>query len=454
MTVFQDLMSEWEDRAPKADRAGRYLDAVQTPRNTSILAPPELRMLYFTKLTWCKLGTGALEERISISDVSSSVTSVAKWLRKIWRDIDGAQISSRTHWEALGQGRAYVAVTSNADGSPRATMLTAKSTVHLLDPDTGELKYALHVHGALGDKAELYEKGRTTSYLSLPGTGWVRSDVYDHGYPRVPIVVFSARSSCPDGYGEPIAKDIWSLQDAAIRVATDGAIAGALMAVPQRVIMGATQEEQKMTAEKLYLSRLLTLSKADAKIEQFSAAQLQQFSTLLTTYARQAASLMALPVSMFGVASEANPASGDSQRQDDTRINRRSERLSRDYTSSWQLVLQLLLDFSPTAVSEEASRSATVEWVDPANPTRSELADMALKLASASYGPSKGPLVSRRFILRKLGLTDAEIDAEMDELESSALEDLLKEVEGETNPGPTPVVEQQSIPPNPPPPAA
>lgn len=424
---FADLMEEWSGRARKADRAAEYLVAKQTPRNTAILAPPDLRQTYYTRLTWCRLVTGAYEERITVADVTSSVSSVAKWLRKAWRDIDGAQLSSRTHWEALGASRAYVAVASNPDGTPRATMLSARSTVHRMNPDTGEIEEALHVYGRDADRAMYFEVGRTTWLQKSTVDGWqaVRTD--EHGYPRVPVVVFCARSSSQDGYGEPIAKDIWTLQDSGIRVMTDAGIAAALMAVPQRVILNATTEEQKMTAEKLYMARLLTLSGKDSTIEQFTAAQLQNFTTMLTSIARQAASTAGLPVSMFGVASDANPASGDSQRQDDSRITRRAERLSRDYTSSWQLVLQLLLDFAPVAVSEEARRSATVEWLDAANPSRSELADMALKLASAKYGPDGQPLVSRRFILRKLGLTETEIEEELDAIEESALEALMRQ---------------------------
>jgi hypothetical protein len=424
--AFNELYDLWQAKSVQADQAEAYLTARQTPRSTSILAPPELRVLYYTPLRWCYLITGAIEERISIADLVCSVNTVAKWLRKTWRDLDGDLLSSRVHNEMLGAGRSYVAVTSNPDGSPRATMLTAKSTVHVMDPDTGELREALHVYGKDGEKATHYEIGRSTSYTkSSNRNGWVRTGVDDHGYPRIPIVVFSARSSRQDGYGEPVARSVWGLQDSATRVATDGAIAGALMAVPQRVILGASPEEKKQSTEHLYMARLLTLSKSDASIEQFAAAQLQQFSTLLNMYARQAASVTGIPVSMFGVASDANPASGDSQRQDDRRITRRAERISRDCTSSWQLVQQLLLDFAPMTVTDEARRTVSVEWLDAHSPTRAELADMALKLSSAKYGPDGSPLVSREFILEKLGLTESQIEEELAKIPADSLAALM-----------------------------
>jgi hypothetical protein len=217
-------------------------------------------------------------------------------------------------------------------------------------------------------------------------------------------------------------------------VSTDAAIAGALLAVPQRVIKGATQKEQQASAEKLYLARLLTLSGKDASIEQFAAAQLQNFATLLNMYSKQAASALGAPISLFGVASDANPASGDAKAEDDSRITRRAERIARDFTSSWQLVLQLLLDFCPFAVTDEARRSVTVAWLDPNRPSVSEAADMALKLAQSKYGPNERPLVSHQRILKMLGLTDEEIIEELDLIEEDELTALLREPIEEVDP--------------------
>jgi hypothetical protein len=426
--AFDSLMRKWQEEARKADRAREYLRAEQTTRSTSVLAPPQLRTLYYTPLRWCELITGALEERVGITDLTADSARVAKFLRTTWRDIDGPLLSSRVHNAALGAGRAYVSVTSNEDGSVRASMLTAKSTVHEIDPDTGELTEALRVYGKDGDRATFYQRGRNTFLRKDDYLGWQVTGVDEHGFDRLSIVVFSQRSQRPDGYGEPVAKGVWKLQDAATRVATDGAIAGALMAVPQRVILGATAEEQKQSTEKLYLARLLTFTKGDAKIEQFAAAQLQQFGTLLNMYARQAASITAIPITMFGVTSDSNPQSGDSARQDDSRITRRAERISRDFTPAWQLVEQLFLDFYDGPVSDDVRRSVSVTWLDASAPSRSELADMGLKLASAKYGPDGRPLVSQRFILRKLGLTETEIDEELASIDDGALAQLLKEV--------------------------
>lgn len=426
---FSTLMRTWETKRGKAQRADDYLTAKQTPRSSSILAPPDLRTTYYTPLRWCYLVNGAIEERLTIVDQTTNSSRITKFLREAWRDCDGDLVSSRVHWGAGGKGRAYCAVTSNPDGSPRMTMLSAESTVHRRDPDTGELVEALHVYDD-GTRAAHYEIGRTTWFMRSPD-GWSRYRTEDHGYDRLQIVVFSYRAQ--DGYGDPWSRPIWGLQDSATRVATDGAIAGALMAVPQRVILGATQEEQKQPAEKLYLARLLTLSKSDAKITEFAAAQLQQFSALLNMFAGQAASITGQPVSFFGLRSDANPTSGDAKREDDGRVNKLAERISRDYTASWQLVLQLLLDFYPTNVAESVRRSATVTWKDLNEPSVTEQADQAVKLAAAKWGDE--PLFSRRFILEQMGLTEPEIEAELERMQDDRLARLL---EVDSDPGSPP----------------
>lgn len=430
---FSDLYKLWQNEAAKCDRAHDYLTAKQTVRSTPILAPPELRSLYYTPLYWCEILTQAIEERISVTDVECSVERVAKWLRERWRDIDGDLLSSRVHTEALGYGRAYVSVTTDENGNPDARMLTAKSTVHRMNARSGELDEALRVYGRDGSLATLYQIGRTT-WLSRTEGGWRVDRTDAHGYPRLQIVVFSQRSSKQDGYGAPVTRSIWGLQDAASRVSTDAAIAGALLAVPQRVIKGATQKEQQQSAEKLYLARLLTLSGKDASIEQFAAAQLQNFATLLNMYCKQAASSLGAPISLFGVASDANPASGDAKAEDDSRITRRAERIARDFTSSWEQVLQLLLDFCPFPVTEEARRTATVTWLKPSQPTMAESVDAVSKLAGIGYGPNKLPVVSRERLMKMLGLTDEEILEELELIEDDELTQLLREPIEEVDP--------------------
>lgn len=419
---FTALYSEWErKRWGEVKRADDYLTARQTARSTSILAPPDLRTTYYTPLRWCQLVTGAIEERMSITDVQTSSAAVTTWLRKTWRAVEGALVSSRAHWRSGGDGRAYVAVTTNQDGTPRLTVLPAKNTVHAREPETGRLTEALHLFDS-GRQAAYYEVGRTTHYRKTED-GWVQSNVDPHGYDRVQIVVFAYQAD--DGYGEPWARSIWGLQDAASRVATDGAIAGALMAVPQRVILGATQEEQSQSTEKLYLSRLLTLTNKDSKIEQFAAAQLQQFGTLLTMFARQAASITGLPVQHFGITSEANPTSGDSKREDKSRIDTRADRIARDFGAAWHLVLDLILDFYPGTVSETVRESARVIWDKPNRPTPEAMGDVGVKLASAKHGDR--PMFSRQFILKTMGLPQEEIEAELELTDRDTLEDLIRD---------------------------
>lgn len=358
---------------------------------------------------------------MSITDVQTSSTVVTAWLRKTWSAIEGALLSSRAHWRSGGDGRAYVAVTTNPDGTPRATVLPARNTVHARDPETGRLTEALHIFDN-ARQAAYYQVGRTTYYRKIEGhTGWVQSKVDEHGYDRLQIVVFSHQAE--DGYGDPWARAIWGLQDSATRTATDGAIAGALMAVPQRVILGASQEEQKQSTEKMYLSRLLTLTNKDSKIEQFAAAQLQQFGTLLTMFARQAASTTGLPVQHFGITSEANPTSGDSKREDKSRIDTRANRIARDFGAAWHLVLDLLLDFYPSEVSATVRDSARVVWEEQNKPTPESMGDLGVKLASARHGDR--PMFSRQFILTTMGLGQAEIEDELSRVERDALEELI-----------------------------
>lgn len=435
---FETLYAKWQALRPKAQTAQNYFDAVQTPRNTSILAPPSMRIDYYTSTPWSRVATTALEERITIADIDCRDGSLAEYLRSAWFGADGDRVSSRTHLLALMHGRSYVAVSSRADGSPDLTCLSALETVHTVDPATGVVNEVLRVYGNGQRRATHYLPGKTVHYVRAGDfSAWQESRTVSHQYGRLFIVPFVNTAFATDAAdGSPEARSLWHLQDSATRIATDMSIAAALMAVPQRIILGATDEEADEGAVQLYMSRMLMFRNSDAKVEQFSAAQLQQFGTALVTLARVASTAVGIPVSLFGVSSEANPSSGDAMREDDSRITKRAERLTREFTPAWQSVLSILADFYPghREVSDEDLQSISPSWRDPSRPTLAMLADFGQKLATASYDGR--PLFSREFIYRKMGMTSTEILDELDRVEEDPIRAIMREGGDDDPPSP------------------
>jgi hypothetical protein len=244
------------------------------------------------------------------------------------------------------------------------------------------------------------------------------------------------RGEANNTFGRPEAKDAFTLQDAACRIATDMAVASAALAVPQRVLFGVEAEDftrrkpdgtveldendqpKVLSGEELYMSRLLTISEPAGKLAEFSAAQLQNFTTALNAVTRQAAAVLGVPQSVFGVASDANPASGDAIRQDDARLIRRAEQLTSGFTPAWEGLFEYLLVQYGFGVQE-----VEIVWVDPSLPNLAARADAVFKLASVIAGGK--PLYTWEELRRMLGDSLESIDAAKAELETNEIMDLI-----------------------------
>jgi len=440
----------------KCDTYRSYFRAKQTRRNTSIMLPPEHRDMYFTSVAYCRLACQVLSERIELDSVKTVVPNEAadKFLADTLKANGGADFVNQAHMSAMEYGRAYLVPTGSkrTDGLPVIQLITAPHMVHRTDPYTGEIVEALRVWGPQRTKRVYYLPDRTI-YLASSGAGrWdLDPDVEQNPVPnpdgRIAVYPLICRGEADNTYGRPEAKDVFTLQDSGCRIASDLSFASATMAAPQRVLHAVEEEDfvqrnadgtvqldaddnpVKMTGDQIYTARLLTLSDPLSKISEYAAAQLQNFATGQNVVTRQIAALMGVPQSVFGVASDANPASGDGQRQDDARLVRRSEQLTRGFQPGWEGLFKDLLRRNGFGDLEILLR-----WMNPALPNLASIADSVLKLASVvveGHG-----LYTWEELRQKLGDPQAEIDKAKETIENTAIQQLLTQPSPQTNPPP------------------
>lgn len=434
----------------KSDRYRRYFRAKQTPRNTSIMAPPEFRQAYFTSVPFCRTACQVISERIEIDSVQTSDDKSTKVINDALKKWGGADFVNTAHMAAMEYGRAYLVPTGTDDPEfIGATIVPGRDMVHFIDPYTGEILEALRVFGKNRTKRVYYTPESTSVYEPAQG-GWAR--VSSTPTPNGKIVVFPliCRDESGKPWGRPEAKDIFTNQDSACRVATDLAIASATLAVPLRAISGIEEDDFtvrnpdgtvavddngdpiKQTGAELYMSRMLLLSDPGAKLAEFTSAQLQNFTTALNFLTKQAAATMGVPQSVFGVASDANPASGEALRQDDARLIRRAEQLTRGFERGWLPFFEYVLESLGLANEE-----VRILWVDPSLPNLASRADAIAKLAAITV--SGRSLFNWEELRRKLGDGQDEIMAAEAQHEVDRLNGLLTE---------PPANEPQSQPPN------
>lgn len=419
-----------------------YFRAHQTPRNTSLMAPPEYRYAYFTSVSFCRVACQIMSERIELNTVEAGSAAATDFLQKTLKANGGADMMNQAHLSAMEYGRSYLVPSGSdrEDGSPVIQVVQARDMVHALDPYTGEVLEALRVYGTKRDKRAYYTK-TSTLYLVSSAAGWVA----DPAAPEAPtnngqcaVFPLMCRQDIGKPWGRPEAKDAFKLQDAACRIATDMSIASATMATPQRVMAGVEPEDFQQknpdgspmldadgnpvlsTGDQLYTSRLLTMSDPLAKIAEFSAAQLQNFSVALNSVTRQAAAILGVPQSIFGVASDANPASGDSMTQDDARLVRRAEQLTRGFEPAWTDLFEYLLD---TNGFESQSGTVKLRWYNPQLPNLASRAAAVFQLAAIVTDGK--PLYDWDALHQLLGDDQVDVNAMRDRIEKAQIEQAL-----------------------------
>lgn len=401
----------------KHDRTAReYHDAVKTVLNTSPSVPPELNHIH-TKLPWCQLAVSVLEERLDIKEITAEDPAVMEYLRKVWVANNGQEKASKGHTEAMAIGRAYLAVTPSDDPDvPLIQVIRADQMVHKTDTYTGKVTEALRVYGKNRDRYAYYSPGSIKYYATDNGRLVHDPDIPVHEIPstdEVPVFPLISRAEIDDRWGRPEAKAIYSIQDSGTRAMTDLSVASTLMAAPQRVLTNASDEDLQdeagnpISPSKLYMARLLMLSNPDSGVTQFQAAQLQNFTTAVNSLARQAASLMGISTSVFGITSDANPVSGDGQREGDMRLVHRAERIGRGFKQSW-VNMNRYIAIAYGGFSKEQASTINVEFVNPATPTVQAQADAIVKYAAVTVAGQ--PLFTRRALLKEMGKTDEQID--------------------------------------------
>lgn len=456
---FVEMLNIQAVNETKSNRYKTYFRAKQTPRNTSVVAPPELRTLYFTSVSYCRLGCQVINERIdldSITAVGKDTDAANEFLAKVLKVNGGADMVASAHLQAMEYGRAYIVPTGSTrdDGIPILSVVPGRDMVHRINAYTGEIIEALQVFGMFRNSYVYWEPGQMTTYLPkpedpmatvvFPEDGFGESDhpgYYSKTVPvegPIPVFPLMCRGEPGNTFGRPEAKDVFLLQDSACRYATDMSIASALMGTPKEFLLGAEQSDfgehdaqgkpvpdTVPSKEDLYMSRFITISDPAVKLAQASAAQLQNFTTALNNSDRRAASTMGVPVSTFGVASDANPQSGDAQQEDDKRLIRRSEQLIRGFEPGWIELGEYLLSQYGFGTQE-----VVVRWMDPSLPNLAGRVDAVQKLSTITASDGK-PLYTWQELRRKLGESDEEIKAAEADRELMTVQQIL------TQPSPT-----------------
>ncbi len=401
----------------------RYYDGEQYLEQLGLAVPEDLRQ-FTTIVAWPGTQVDSLAERRQVEGfLLPGQKEADEDLWEIWQANDLDTESALARIDSMVFGRGYYCVgTGDDDEIPLVTVETPLQLTHEWSNRQRRVEAAARFYvDESGPKptrrATLYLPDKTM-WLVREGRGWVEEDVDEHELGRVPVVPVPNRQRTHNRYGLSQMLRIIGLTDAAARALTNAQIATEVMALPQRFAAGMTSADfkdengEELTAWEAYFGSVWATANKDAKFGQFDAADLKNFTTIVSHYAQLVAGVTGLPMRYLGQLSD-NPPSADGIRADESRIVKTCEAQNAAEAGALEQVMSLVDQFRFGEINPDLAAMETL-FRNPATPTLAQAADATVKLRTER-------IISLRQARRDLGYSPAQISQmEEDDREEAA----------------------------------
>ncbi|MET0426267.1 MAG: phage portal protein [Actinoplanes sp.] len=427
----KDTLTRLEIEIMRGHRHNQVMDAYyngeQRVEQLGLAIPPELRR-FLTIVAWPGTYADAIEERIDLEGFRLPGASDAdEDLWDIWQANGLDEESQLAHLDALVRRRSFISIgagdaetpepgDADADRDPSMPLITVESADEVaveLSPRTRRVSAAAKVYRDGSEKFATLKLPDVTIWLERRNAGWVEVERDKHQMGVVSMVPLVNRPRLSHRGGRSALGRVISLTDAAARALTNAQVATEVMAIPQRWVVGASKGDfadpesgELLTTWESYFGAIWALKNKDAKLGQFSAADLVNFKTIVDHYASLVAGVTGLPMRYLGQLTT-NPPSAEGIRADESRLIKTCERFERSAEGSWELAMRIARRIVDGKWDPKLRRLETL-WRDPATPTRAQQADAAVKLVGAGILPIEaawedlGYSVARRDKLRAM----------------------------------------------------
>ncbi|MCU1640902.1 MAG: hypothetical protein JWN03_1177 [Nocardia sp.] len=395
----RDMLGKLNAKHHKTAARDRMLDAyfegAQRLKHIGLAVPEELRMFELVA-NWPGMYVRELARRGKIKaiyrpgrDMSDTEMQEAFTSNNL-----AAQVSLLTQ-EARIFGRCFGVVGTNDEDAERPLItIEAAQQISVL-VDRGRRRLAAGFRQFRDDNGErvgtLLLPDKTIQVVAGRG-GWaidsVGSDdgLDEHGLGRVPMVMFLNRQRLGKWHGGSEMTDLMGITDACARTLTNMAVGVETHAVPPRWALGMSKGDfvdkdgKPLPVWQSYYQSIWASQKGpkDAALGQFTATDLRNFHDTVKLYAELASSVTGLPFRYFG-ANSANPAAEGAIRADESRIVSNVEDFNTQIGVGLSWVMALYERFR-TGEWPTPGEPISIQWRDPATPTRAEEADSIQKL--------------------------------------------------------------------------
>jgi hypothetical protein len=402
--LVDDLLTDLNGKQGDLGVNQAYFDANFRLRALGLSTPPEMRFLT-AAVGWPAMYIQSLEERLDVEDFRMGDESEGDDRLRNWWQANLLDVESGPgHTEALVHGIAYVTVSApNEDEDPTIPIIRLESPFNFIakqDYRTRRVKNALRVYEDPEIPNEKYVAlylPNETVYLGQSknqSSQWFIDYRVQHDLDRVLVSPLVNRARIHEWCGRSeISNELRSATDAASRIMMNLQSAAELMAIPQRILFGVSEEDfpvdtsQPGAAMEAYMARIMAFENEAGKATQFQSADLRNYVEALQELAKQVASYTGLPPQYLSFSSE-NPASAEAIKSSEARLIKKVERKSRLFGQSWEEAMRLGMLVVDGSIPQDSYKLETV-WRDPSTPTFAAKSDGITKLHQQGIIPTE-----------------------------------------------------------------
>ncbi|QFP95498.1 portal protein [Mycobacterium phage GaugeLDP] len=399
-----EMVSAFEDSIKDLASNTSYYDAERRPEAIGVTVPVQMQSL-LAHVGYPRLYVDSVAERQAVEGFRLGDSDEADEELWNWWQANNLDIEAPLGYtDAYVHGRSYITISKpdpqidlGWDQTVPIIRVEPPTRMHAeIDPRIGRVSKAIRV----AYDSEGNEIQAATLYTPMDTLGWFKNEEGEwqewfnvpHGLGVVPVVPLPNRTRLSDLYGtSEITPELRSMTDAAARILMLMQATAELMGVPQRLIFGIKPEEIGVDSETgqtlfdAYLARILAFEDAEGKIQQFSAAELANFTNALDQIAKQVAAYTGLPPQYLSTAAD-NPASAEAIRAAESRLIKKVERKNLIFGGAWEEAMRIAYRIMKGGdVTPQMQRMETI-WRDPSTPTWAAKADAATKMFNGGQG--------------------------------------------------------------------
>ena len=388
LSTIKRLAGQVQTNLPNLMRLDRYFDGVQRLEHIGLAVPPELRH-FETVVNVPRIAVVEPERRQSLRAFyrAGDSTKEDPALREAWEFNNLASESSLVQTDEKVYGRSFVAVGTNPDDKahPLVTVESPLQMGYEVDAQRRRFRHMFRMYvdsTTLKTHGTLYTPDFTQPFIF--DSGWKPNGPRDdHKLGVVPIVMFLNRRRAGSWSGTSEMADVIGLTDGIARLVTNLQIGAETHALPSWFLSGVEAKDfqdrdgNPVPVWESYMTKIKALTNKEARVQQFQAGDLKNFTDAVNNMFAWCAAVLGLPTRYAGQQT-VNPATEGAINADESRLIRNVERMNSHDADSWSWTMGLEERFRTGEWG--ASNSIRAIYHNPATPTFSQIADGAMKM--------------------------------------------------------------------------